>query len=126
MRPPARGLLVTVMVVGASARAQPFAEDALDWAVLPAPPVDAQPVGSLAVAGNPLEQRLADLEKARDTGDFEGILRQLEELQGTHPGNGEILWRLARTGRASDGQGEAAAASFSSLARSRAGRRTTA
>lgn len=85
------GLLTLLALFAVSVEAQPLGEEAVDdelnWPTLLAPPADAKP----------LDQRLAELEKARDTGDFEWIMNQLEALHGEHPDNGEVLWRLART-----------------------------
>lgn len=84
------GLLLLSVILVSLGHAQTVdrGEDALfNWRNLPGPPVNE----------GEIDQRLAALEKARDTGDFEGIMRELEALHRKHPDNGEILWRLART-----------------------------
>lgn len=90
-------LLVVCVCLTSRTQAREQAERSMDWTDLPAPAVDVRPPEDRVEASKILEGHFRTLEQARDEGRFHWIMTQLESLSREHPGNGEVLWRLART-----------------------------
>lgn len=91
------GLLVASACLMSRTEARGQIDRSMDWTDLPAPAVDVRPPEDSAEASRILEEHFRMLVQARDEGRFEWIMTRLETLSAEHPGNGRILWRLART-----------------------------
>lgn len=94
-----RGACVLAVSVCLTARteAREQIDRSMDWTNLPAPAVDVPPPEDSADASRMLEEHFRMLEQVRDEGRFDWIMTRLETLSTEYPGNGRVLWRLART-----------------------------
>jgi Tfp pilus assembly protein PilF len=54
-------------------------------------------LGSMTADAQPAADALAAIDAMRDQGAYSEAVIRLEQMQGSHPGNAEVLWRLART-----------------------------